>query len=446
MNQPNHEEHSDANELDARQNAEGNPSKIVRAIRHVVKKIFPGASEEFHLTSSAEPDSIAPDPITSIDSSQLPPQDILSEQTTVELSSEKTTPTELSPAELSSVELSAVDAKVIQPIFEDSIVQIPIAATLPQEVAKPCPLCEEPSRAVLMVRDPFCLYAYWRLSGEDYQRYHISEPQGAPPLLLRVYDQGENDQASANDSWYDLTISSEIQCWYLQLPREGGFWRVAIGFLDEDGELVTICVSNIVQAPRVTMTAQQQVHRYDVEPQATIVTFEHNTNSIDSKVENIAQQSSYRRYTRVIAHNHPPVRIITKYVRLGGASEFPFEFDVFSESESVSQNASSEAWIGLQSGRGEILEHYAEKHQTISKPSDSVFPLEVHTELIVYGSTLPDALVSFRGTPVKLQPDGSFFIRCSLVEGIHEFPVCAVSVDGVHRREVTPVVTRETRF
>lgn len=58
------------------------------------------------------------------------------------------------------------------------------------------------------------------------------------------------------------------------------------------------------------------------------------------------------------------------------------------------------------------------------------FWFRVNAELIIYGSTEPDAHVSIGGRPIRLRPDGSFSYRFALPDGDYELPVIALSRDG----------------
>jgi len=73
------------------------------------------------------------------------------------------------------------------------------------------------------------------------------------------------------------------------------------------------------------------------------------------------------------------------------------------------------------------------------------FRLLVHTELIVFGVTEPDAELTIQGKPVRLRPDGTFSIRFALPDGEQVIPVRATSVDGDTTRVVTPIIQRETQ-
>jgi hypothetical protein len=68
------------------------------------------------------------------------------------------------------------------------------------------------------------------------------------------------------------------------------------------------------------------------------------------------------------------------------------------------------------------------------------FWFRVNAELIIYGSTEPDARVSIAGRPIRLRSDGSFSYRFALPDGAYELPVIAIARDGHDGR------TAELRF
>jgi hypothetical protein len=73
------------------------------------------------------------------------------------------------------------------------------------------------------------------------------------------------------------------------------------------------------------------------------------------------------------------------------------------------------------------------------------FCFELDTELVVYGVTNPDARVTLKGEPVRLQPDGTFSVRFSLLERRQVFPVVASSGDGAEERTIVLAVERNTK-
>ncbi len=72
------------------------------------------------------------------------------------------------------------------------------------------------------------------------------------------------------------------------------------------------------------------------------------------------------------------------------------------------------------------------------------FWLVADAELIVYGATEPDANVTIGGKPITLNPDGTFRFQMSFQDGVIDFPILAVAVDGEQSRSVHMKFERET--
>jgi hypothetical protein len=74
------------------------------------------------------------------------------------------------------------------------------------------------------------------------------------------------------------------------------------------------------------------------------------------------------------------------------------------------------------------------------------FWFKVNAELIIYGSTEPDARVTIGGRPIRLRQDGSFGYRFALPDGTYELPVVAISRDGDDGRAAELRFSRDTRY
>jgi hypothetical protein len=74
------------------------------------------------------------------------------------------------------------------------------------------------------------------------------------------------------------------------------------------------------------------------------------------------------------------------------------------------------------------------------------FWFRVNAELIIYGSTEPDAHVSIGGRPIRLRPDGSFSYRFALPDGAYELPVVAIARDGHDGRAAELRFSRASRY
>ncbi len=72
------------------------------------------------------------------------------------------------------------------------------------------------------------------------------------------------------------------------------------------------------------------------------------------------------------------------------------------------------------------------------------FWLVADAELIIYGATEPDATLTIAGRPVELNPDGTFRFQMSFQDGLLDFPILAVAVDGVQTRAIHLTFDRAT--
>jgi hypothetical protein len=72
------------------------------------------------------------------------------------------------------------------------------------------------------------------------------------------------------------------------------------------------------------------------------------------------------------------------------------------------------------------------------------FWFRVNAEVILHGSTEPDARVTIAGRPVALRPDGSFSFRFAFPDGNFWLPIEAVSADGLDGRKAAVRFLRAT--
>lgn len=73
------------------------------------------------------------------------------------------------------------------------------------------------------------------------------------------------------------------------------------------------------------------------------------------------------------------------------------------------------------------------------------FQLRLDTELLVHGTTDPDAALTLAGEPVPVEPDGSFAVRVALAEGRQVLPIVSAGLDGAERRTTVLAIERNTK-
>jgi hypothetical protein len=73
------------------------------------------------------------------------------------------------------------------------------------------------------------------------------------------------------------------------------------------------------------------------------------------------------------------------------------------------------------------------------------FPFRLETELIVHGSTHPDAELTLLGDPVPVRKDGTFSLRFTLPNGRQVIPAVAIHPHGADQRTIVLGIERNTK-
>ena len=104
---------------------------------------------------------------------------------------------------------------------------------------------------VLLVRDPWWIYAYWEVTPEherevsDLVMCHGSAIQAK---VLRIYDVTDKN-FSKHHSFFDIEIGFSNN-WYVDVGEPDRQWVAEVGFRTRDGRFFALVRSNIVRTPR----------------------------------------------------------------------------------------------------------------------------------------------------------------------------------------------------
>lgn len=250
------------------------------------------------------------------------------------------------------------------------------------------------NKIVLLVRDPWWMFAYWeiRKEKEDEVSTKISDSgDERVKSILRVYDvTGVNFNGNNANSYFDIELNGLASTWYINVSSPGRSWIVDIGILTKKGKFYLLARSNVVQTPRFGMS-----------------------DSLDA--EWMIPEDEY-----------------WKLFGLSGG------FGVGKGSLEVREMLKKRLEEQITSGA------VSSSASFYRKPAPRKFWMVVNTELIVYGATEPDAKVTVQGKEIPLRPDGTFSLRFALPDGKQVIPVEGTSNDGIDHRKITPIVTRKT--
>lgn len=265
------------------------------------------------------------------------------------------------------------------------------------------------TRIVLLVRDPEWVYAYWEINDETRDRIGIPRNGNTPRMAIRLFKvSGRSWPKEAAHYTFDVDVSPYASSWYIKLPEVNEEWCAELGIFDQKNDFVSVCRSNVFGTPRSSI-------------------------STDTDSEWMVVEETFRKLVNVAGGVGNQVRGV------GQASKGASETLLRQLQRTVTGQLKLEA--GNLSSGSLFSGSFAEGGVATQKD----FWLQVHTELILYGATEPDARVTVAGQPVKLNADGTFSLRFNLPDGEQVLRVHAVNADGDMERAITPVVTRHIR-
>lgn len=109
-------------------------------------------------------------------------------------------------------------------------------------------------RLVVLVRDPYWIYAWWELTeGNLGDGRHAMGADAA--LVLRVYDISAILWDGTNHhSHFDVLVEDLAGSWYLELAKPGASFLAELGLRAPDGRFLALVRSNVVTLPRDTVS------------------------------------------------------------------------------------------------------------------------------------------------------------------------------------------------
>jgi hypothetical protein len=252
-------------------------------------------------------------------------------------------------------------------------------------------------RIIVLTRDSYWLHAYWELSRTTLSRARAALGQDwheARPIL-RVMDVSSEDTTSAAERQVrDIAIHGGVNNWYIDVLEPPRSYRIDIGYISRRGKFYVLARSNVVTTPRAGVT-----------------------DTLDENWANVQKQFD---------------RLQNAPTNGNGASHHAAPIDLRDLFEERLRHPMSSA--SLQNIAAAAL-----------PPLGRDFHFQVDAELIVYGSTEPNARVTLQGEPVQLRTDGTFTVRFSMPDSRQIIPAVASSADGIEERTIVLAVERNTK-
>jgi hypothetical protein len=294
------------------------------------------------------------------------------------------------------------------------------------------------SRIVLMPRDPQWAYAYWDIPIEHKEELRR---QGGSYLALRLYDVTDIDLNHQNPhSLQQFSCEEMARDWYLPIPVSDRDYIVEIGYTTNDDGWLMLARSAPTRIPPVYPSDwfedQFLTISWDEDLRdKTFLTLTPPSQSGEPKSEStlyntlfgLAQSAESMRVAGSLfgSMQQVPQQAISSYIFPSGAALWAMP----------TLSGIGMSGIGM-SGAGFPA--------SIPPIRPRKFWLVADAELIVYGATEPDATVTIDGLPIQLDPDGTFRFQMSFQDGMINYPIIAVAVDGEQSRSIHMEFERET--
>ena len=269
------------------------------------------------------------------------------------------------------------------------------------------------NRLVLLPRDPQWFYSYWDVTNEHKQ---AARARGGLFLCLRLYDVTDVifDGTNAHSMW-EQEVHELARNWYLHVPSPGRRYCLEIGYRGAEGQWLPLARSNTVPAP-VDRPAER------IHDEFATIPLSRPLEGGEARGAEVAGAAGL--HDLLLPATGPTGLAGTSSAGLQGAwSGAPWS------------GAWSGAWSAGWSGEAASMPPVARQRG---------FWLRADAELIVYGATEPGSTVRCDGAPIKLAPDGTFYIRLHFPDGVHDFPIEATAVDGEQQRRIRLTFNRRT--
>ncbi len=295
------------------------------------------------------------------------------------------------------------------------------------------------SRIMLMPRDPQWAYAYW-----DIPNNHKEElrRQGGQQLALRIYDVTDIEiNSQAPHSVQEYLCDELAREWYLPIPVSDRDYVADIGYRCADGRWLVLARSAAVSIPPVypsdwiedafiTVNWEEDLKGktlYTLVPPAKkqAIGIDAGAAKGDQLYDAVFGMTKTTESMRIAGSlfgsmQQTPESAVSSYV-------FPSGVGMWAVPTASGQNMSGAGFSG-----------------SLPTARPRKFWLVADAELIVYGATEPDATVTIGDREIKLNPDGTFRFQMSFQDGVIDYPIKAVAVDGEQTRSIHMNFERET--
>lgn len=310
-------------------------------------------------------------------------------------------------------------------------------------------------KLLLIPRDPTSLYAAWDFTADQQQRANAQSIDRH--MVLLIWNAGPDRQLVS-----EIHVHPESRHWFATMPTPGETYCAEIGYYDRQRNWCAMAHSSAITTPRsgpapepatfeiITIGAQAPEQRDSPATEAPTRTPDAPSPAYGRAQQNLltsptpsaptAGRQLPSEWTDAAAMEILAIAgLAPEQVRGLGSIEI---LELLARSANVTAPApgpvSSLEAAQLPPPEGQPEVPGAAGISSLgapqpAQPAPKDFWFQVNAELVVYGATEPDAIVTIGGRQIHLREDGTFSYRFSLPDGAHQLPIQAMNRDGDSR-------------
>lgn len=305
---------------------------------------------------------------------------------------------------------------------------------------------------VASARDPHWLYVFWDLTDEQQNKYNRASRD--KHLVVRLLIPATDDQIVS-----ETHVHPESRNWFIPVPSAGGRYQIELGYNDQKGAWQQVSKSRPVSTPPAELSEDTSA---DFATLPSEIPFEQLISVVRQVVaENVPLMEALEQLRSDGYEDLPAPNYFKEALVSAGEHPELSEEQRSALAEVVTMDEVRRVWIGSQ----EITELVrrqltsdlssqaaaARELSSLSSPfggeaGEKGFWFNVNAELIIYGSTEPDATVTIGDRQIRLRNDGSFSYRFALPDGNYDLPIQATNAEGDDSRNADLSFHRGTEY
>jgi hypothetical protein len=310
---------------------------------------------------------------------------------------------------------------------------------------------------ILTARDPHWLYAFWDFTNVQLREANKASRDGH--LIIRTFTSSDQNLIS------ETHVHPESKNWFLSVNSGARGYVAELGHYNAKGKWTSLSKSSPVHTPSTDLAEESDAEFASLPVE---VPFQQLLSLIEGVIPEDIPLLEALQQLRAEGHEGLPEAAQFTGAKTGTSPAVWTPSQERALAEVITLDEVRRVWVGSheitelvrkqlvgdlssasaadKSGSAGSISSLGASSPLGGMPEQHDFWFNVNAELIVYGSTEPDAKVTIGGRQIKLREDGSFSYRFALPDGNYDLPAQATSARGDDSRSAVMSFGRATSY